>query len=113
MGHDQRQSVLVRRPDVDKVDVHAVDLGCELRQGVELRLRLAPVVVGLPVARELLQCRELHPLRAILDQLAGGPPRRGDAAAQLGELLFGSVDVEGTDVGAGLGGGAHHDLHAW
>ena len=30
--HDQRQRVLVRRPDVDEVDVHAVDLGHELRQ---------------------------------------------------------------------------------
>ena len=32
VGHDQRQRVLVRRPDVDEVDVHAVDLGRELRQ---------------------------------------------------------------------------------
>ncbi len=28
---DQRQRVLVRRPDVDEVDVEAVDLGEELR----------------------------------------------------------------------------------
>ena len=32
VGHDQRQRVLVRRLDVDEVDVHAVDLGRELRQ---------------------------------------------------------------------------------
>src|SRR5947209_13108546 len=71
---------------------------------VELRLGLAPVVVGLPVARELLNHRQLDALRPICDQLPGGQARRGDPAAQLGELLFGSVDVEGTDVGGGLGG---------
>ena len=38
VGHDQRQRVLVRRLDVDEVDVHAVDLGDELRQRVQLRL---------------------------------------------------------------------------
>ncbi len=108
VGHDQRQRVLVRRLDVDEVDLHAVDLGRELGQGVELRLGLPPVVVGLPVARELLHRRQLHALRAIFDQLLGGQARRGDPAAQLGELLFGSVDLEGTDLG--LGGGAHHDL---
>ena len=32
--HDQRQSVLVRRAHVDEVDVHAIDLGGELRQRV-------------------------------------------------------------------------------
>jgi hypothetical protein len=31
VGDDQRQRVLVRRPDMDEVDVEAVDLGLELR----------------------------------------------------------------------------------
>jgi hypothetical protein len=98
---------------VDEVNVHAVDLDRKLGQGVELRLGLAPVVVGLPVARELLNRRQLHALRPICDQLLGGQARRGDLAAQLGERLFGSVDVEWTDVGGGLGGGTHHDLLGW
>ena len=51
---DERQRVLVLRADVDEVDVEPVDLGHELRQGVQLRLAPAPVVVGRPVARELL-----------------------------------------------------------
>src|SRR5213078_3869431 len=34
VGHDQRQRVVVGRLDVDEVDVHAVDLGRELGQGV-------------------------------------------------------------------------------
>ena len=99
MGHDQRQRVLVLRLHMDEVDVHAVDLGRELGQGVELRLGLAPVVVGLPVARELLHRRELHALGAIFDELLAGPARRGDAAAQLDELLFRHVDVEGAYCG--------------
>ena len=61
--HDQRQRVLVLGLDVDEVDLHAVDLGRELRQRVQLRLGLAPVVLGRPVARERLKRRRLHTLR--------------------------------------------------
>ena len=110
VGHDQRQRVLVLRLDVDEVDVDAVDLGLELRQRVELRLGLAPVVVGLPVARELLQGRQLDALRPICDQLLGGPARLPDAPAQVVDLRFWNLDVERTDVGAALDGGAHRDL---
>src|SRR3712207_2421995 len=95
--HDQRQRVLVRRPDVDEVDVHAVDLGGELRQRVESLLALAPVVVGRPVASELLQRLELDTLRAIFDELLGGPARRGDASAEVVEILFRNVGAEGSD----------------
>ena len=57
--------------DVDEVDLDPVDLGRELRQRVEPRLALAPVVVGRPVAGELLQRRQLHALRPIRDELLG------------------------------------------
>jgi len=43
VGDDQRQRILVPGADVDEVDVEPVDLGDELRQGVELRLAGAPV----------------------------------------------------------------------
>ena len=84
--HDQRQRVLVRRPHVDEVDVDPVDLGRELRQRVQPRLARAPVVVGRPVAGELLQRRQLHALRAICDELLAGPARRRDAPAQVVEF---------------------------
>ena len=42
VGHDQRQRVLVRRPHVQEVDVHPVDLGGELRQRVQPRLGTGP-----------------------------------------------------------------------
>jgi len=41
---DQRQRVLVVGADMDEVNVEPVDLGQEVRQGIQLRLALAPVV---------------------------------------------------------------------
>ena len=82
--HDQRQPVVVPRLHVDEVDVHPVDLGLELRQRVELRLCLAPVVLFRPVTRELLQRLQLHALRAVCDELLARPPSRGDAPTHLG-----------------------------
>ena len=79
--HDQRQRVLVLGLDVDEVDVHPVDLGRELRQRVEPCLGLAPVVVGRPVARQLLDRRQLHALRPIGDELLARQPGGGEALA--------------------------------
>jgi hypothetical protein len=72
MGHDERQRVLVRRLDVDEVDVHPVDLGLELGQSVQLRLDLAPVVVRRPVGDERLDRRQLNALRPVIDKLLAG-----------------------------------------
>ena len=46
---------LGRRTHVDEMDVDAIDRRHELQQGVQFRLRLAPVVVRAPVANERLQ----------------------------------------------------------
>jgi hypothetical protein len=97
---------------VDEVDVEAVDLGRELRERVQSLLALPPVVVRRPVTRQRLHRGELHALRSVVDQLAGRPPGRFDAAAQLSELLFGNLDLERTYVGRGLGGRTHDNLHA-
>ena len=85
------------RADVDEVNVEPVDRRHELRIGIELGLRLSPVVVRSPVAHELLKLREPHALRSITDSLAVGPPRREDAAPQVDEYLLGNVDAERTD----------------
>jgi hypothetical protein len=105
--HDQRQRVLMRRLHMDEVDIHPVDLGRELRQRVELRLDLAPVVVGRPVAGERLHRRQLHALGAVCNELFRRPARRLDPASQLSELLVGNLDLERTYASAGLGGGSH------
>ena len=91
--------VLMLRADVNEVDVEPVDLGDELRQGVQFRLALAPVVVRRPNTRECLNRRELHALRLISDGLPLGPARGLDARAQLLELRLGDLDRERPDRG--------------
>src|SRR3954471_18062041 len=53
-----------------------------------------PVVLGRPVAGELLHGRERRALRVIVDRLALGPPGRVDAPAQLGQVVLGNLDAE-------------------
>jgi hypothetical protein len=60
--HDHRERVVVRRSDVDEVDVEPVDLGLELRQRVQARFARAPVVAARPESSELLQRGQLHAL---------------------------------------------------
>ena len=96
---DQRQRVLVLGADVDEMNVQPVDLGHEVRQGVQLRLARAPVVVRPPVAREVLHHREPHALRVVGDRLALGPPGRVHAPAQIGELRLGKTDLKRADSG--------------
>ena len=95
--HEQRQGVVVRRADVRELDVQPVDLGDELRQRVERRLDLAPVVAGAPVLDERAQLRQLDALRPVADGLLVGPARRVHPPAKLVDLLLGDVDVEGAD----------------
>ncbi len=46
---DERQRILMFRPDMNEVNVQPVDLGDELRQGVHFCFDPAPVVVCRPV----------------------------------------------------------------
>ena len=81
------------RPDVDEVDLDPVDLGRELRQRVQPRLDPTEVVLVRPVARERLDRRQLHALRAVLDELLGGQARRRDAPAQVVDLFLRDLDL--------------------
>ena len=67
--------------------------------GVQPGLALAPVVLGLPVARERLHRRQLHALRGILDALLLGPARGRDARTQVLEVRLGDLDRERADRG--------------
>src|SRR5688572_20405399 len=58
--NDDRQRILMLRTDMDEVNVETIDLGDEVRQRVEPRLDLAPVVFRAPVASQLLDGRERH-----------------------------------------------------
>ena len=64
---DQRQRIFMLRTDVNEMDVQPIDLGDELRVGVQLGLTFAPVVVCRPITCELLKSSELHALRRIGD----------------------------------------------
>ena len=83
---DERQGIRVTGLHVNEMNVDPVDLGHEHWQRVESRLHLAPVVIGPPVADDLLEFPELIALRAICDGLLIGPSRFGDAPAEIDKL---------------------------
>jgi hypothetical protein len=95
---DQRQRVRVAGANVDEVDVHPVDDGLELREGVQFRLALAPVIIRRPMADQLLELCELRALRLIGDCFLVRPPGRGEAPAKIGELILRDLNFEGPDV---------------
>ena len=97
MCDDERQCVRFLRADVDEVNIDAIYVRHELRQGVQPRFDLTPVVCGLPVARELPHGRKLHPLGRVMHHFAIGPVRRGDPPAKVRQSLIRSMKVEGAD----------------
>jgi len=100
MRDDDRQRIFMFRTNVNEMDVQSVDFGDELRQGVQPRLHLAPVVAGHPVVREVPDGCQLHALRMIGYGFLIGPPRRFHTPPQIDELLFRNVDAEGADCAA-------------
>ncbi len=95
--HDERQGVLMLGADMNEMNVQSIDLGHEVREGFELRLALAPVVVGRPVAGECLHRHQRHALRVVADGLAIRPARRCDPATHVVHRLLRDVDLEGSD----------------
>jgi hypothetical protein len=49
---DHGQRVLMLRANVNEMNVQPVDLGDEMRQGLQFRLALTPIVVFAPIIRE-------------------------------------------------------------
>jgi hypothetical protein len=94
---DKRQRIFMLRTNVDEMNLQPVDLGHKLRQSVQLRLDLAPVVICRPIARDLLYRRKLHALRFIRDSFPVGPAGRCQAPAQINEGLFRNFHLEGAD----------------
>ena len=94
---DERQGIVMLRTNVNEMNVQSVDLRDELRQGVEFRFDLAPVVVRRPIAREFLHRREPHTLRFIRDRFLLGPLGLVYAPAQFRKFLFRNAEGERTD----------------
>ena len=91
------RAFVMLRADVDEVNVQPIDLGDEVRQRVELRLDLAPVVIHHPMAREFLHRREPHTLQVIRDRFLLGPLGLVYAPAQLRKFLLRNTEGERTD----------------
>jgi hypothetical protein len=107
---DERQRVFVLGTNVDEVNVEPVELGDELREGVQLRLTGAPVVVRHPIAGQLLDHGQRHALGLIGDGLFLGPVRGRDASTKVLQGLIWHLDLEGTDLAGGLDRAAHDAL---
>jgi hypothetical protein len=95
--HDERHGIGVTRPHVRELDVEPVDPGDELRHAIEPCLDLAPVVLRLPVTRDLLERGELHALRLVGDDLPVGPARGRQPPPQVDERRLGDLDAEWPD----------------
>src|SRR5580698_4202582 len=85
------------RTNMDEMNVETVDLGHELRQGVDPGLDLPPVMLRLPVAYDFLYRRELDALRCIRDGFNFGQARRGQPPTQIDQRLLRNVDPERAD----------------
>src|SRR5580658_1476153 len=81
------------------MNVQPIDLGDELRERVQPRLALEPVVIRPPVASELLNRRERHALGIVRDSLPLGPPCSQYSPAQLAELRLGKARLKRTNRG--------------
>src|SRR5262249_39001202 len=97
MRDDERQRILVRRPDVDEVDVEAVNFGNELRESVQPRLEPPEVVVGGPIPRDFPHGGQLHALRLVWNSLLLGPARGRYPRTQRLEFSLGDLDREWPD----------------
>src|ERR1700733_5323894 len=79
---------------MDEMDVQSVDVGHELRQGVQPRLDVAPVVIRRPVPRELMEHRERDTLRIVRNGLPLRPSCFLYALPQLDELCLRNVNMK-------------------
>src|SRR5258706_2520424 len=94
---DHRKCFWILRAHMNEVNVQPVDVRHELRQRTQSRLALVPIVIGPPIARELLSRRQLHALRCIGDRFPIGPLCRVYAFAQIGNFRFRKFHMKRTN----------------
>ena len=76
------------------MNVEPVDLGDELRQGVQFCLDFAPVILCGPIARQRLNRCELYALGCIWNRLSLRKLGCVDAPAQFGQFSFRNTHLE-------------------
>jgi hypothetical protein len=79
---------------MNEVNVDVVDGRYELRQCVQPRFHLAPVVVSTPVPNQLLQIGGLHALRLVGDGFLVGPSPGRKTPAEIDDHFLRNVDLE-------------------
>src|SRR5712672_708617 len=94
---DERQRIFMFRTNVNEMNVQPIDLGDEMRQGVQSCLALAPFVVRAPIARECLTGRELYALRCVRDRFPFRPLCRVYTPAQFGKFCFRKIHIKPTN----------------
>jgi hypothetical protein len=98
VGDHQGKGLRMRGPDVEEVDVEAVDLGDELGVGVDPRFGSPPVVAVGPVVTELACVGERSALGPVVHRLRFGPPGPLQSVPKIGEFGVSNFDAERSDL---------------
>ena len=94
MREDQGLGVVLGRANVQKVDVHTVDVGDELWQCIDARLHHPPVVALPPVRAELLHVGEGDALTPVGNRLGLRPPRARQPLFEVPKGRVGNLNLE-------------------
>src|SRR5882672_9230061 len=89
--------MLVGRANVQEVNAQTVDLGSELRKGVQTSLETAPIIGATPVRDQLLYRGEGSALPPIIGGLAFRPARGLQATARVADRRARRHHSEGRD----------------
>src|SRR5262249_13894265 len=66
---DERQCIFMFRTNVNEMNVQPINLGHEVRQGLQFRLAFAPIVISPPIAGEFLSLLPSVELRGLTGRL--------------------------------------------
>src|SRR5260370_39216785 len=97
MRDDHRKRIRILRTGMNEMNIEPVDVRRELRQGVQPRFDLAPVVIRLPITCECSHPRELHSLSCMRYLFPLGPLRRADPPAEGNNRRVGQADLRVTE----------------
>ena len=94
MGDHQRQSVLMRRPLVNEMDIKPADFGGELIEAVQRGLARPPVVTVGPVGRQRTGVSQRYALAPVVDTLGFRPTGVRQAGLQIIENVGRDIDTK-------------------
>ena len=95
VGEDEGGGVRSLAAFVDEVHGHAVEVDLEVREGVESRFGLAPVVVVAPGAQERLEVVAVHAEAPVVVREIGRETRVFEPSLQVGDIFVRDGNGEG------------------